>query len=251
MAKKAEVIITCDASTVKRVLEGLDREMQRVNQRRQQLQQKQDQGIRLTKQEERELQQLVKYENALGDKQQKVTGEMKKYGEVMKDLAGSKTKDLKKALQEVKNALNNMSAKDPKREQLVKDLRKIQNQIDANTGALKKQQSAWGTLGTTMKNLFAYAGIFAGFNMLKSKLQEAYELNKKFSDQMANVRKVSGLEMADIAELSNRLAKVDSRTSLSGLMELSYTGAKLGFGNYGIEGLESFSNSAVNVQNEL
>ena len=34
-------------------------------------------------------------------------------------------------------------------------------------------------------------------------------------------------------------------------MSLSYTGAKLGFGNYGIEGLEAFAKSAVKVQNAL
>ena len=123
MAKKAEVIITCDASTVKKVLEGLNNEMEKTNKRRQELQAKQQQGIKLTKQEERELVQLVKYENALNEKQQKVTGEMKKYGEVMKDLAGAKTKDLKRALNEVKRSLENMSAKDANREKLVADLK--------------------------------------------------------------------------------------------------------------------------------
>ena len=123
-ARKAEVIITCDASTVQRVLEGLNREMQKTNQRRQELQQKQQNGIRLTKSEEKELQQLVKYENALAEKQQKTTREMKKYGEVMKDLAGSKTKDLKRALQEAKRALDNMSSRDPKRQQLIADMKK-------------------------------------------------------------------------------------------------------------------------------
>ena len=110
MAKKAEVIITCDATTVKRVLEGLNREMDKTNQRRQQLQQKQAQGSRLNKAEEKELRELIKYENALAEKQQKVTRETKKMGEVMQDLASAKLKDLKKALREGKKALDNMSA---------------------------------------------------------------------------------------------------------------------------------------------
>lgn len=251
MAKKAEVIITCDASTVKKVLEGINNEIEKTKRRRQELQEKQRTSIGLTKTEEKELQGLIKYENALNERIPKITGEMKKYGEVMKDLAGSKTKDLKKALREVKQSLENMAGNDPKREQLVKDLKKIQAQIDANTGALKKQQGAWGALGTTMKNLFAYAGIFAGFNLLKAKLTETYEANKRFSDSMANVRKVSGLTMDDIKQLGNNLSNIDSRTGLEGLMDLSYTGAKLGFGNYGIEGLESFTKSAVKVQNAL
>lgn len=251
MAKKAEVIITCDATTVKRVLEGLNREMDKTNQRRQQLQQKQAQGSRLNKAEEKELRELIKYENALAERQQKVTREAKKMGEVMRDLASAKLKDLKKALREGKQALDNMSANSAGRAKLVDDLKRIQNQIEKNTGALSKNKDMWGALGTTIKNLFAYAGIFAGFNMLKAKMTEAYEGNKRFSDSMANVRKVSGLAMEDIKKLADNLKGVDSRTGLGGLMELSYTGAKLGFGNYGIGGLESFAKSAVKVQNAL
>lgn len=251
MAKKAEVIITCDASTVKQVLAGLNREMDKTKQRRQELQRMQEQGTKLTKTEQRELQQLIKYENALNEKTQKSEKDMMKFGEVMKDLSGSKLKDLKRALQEGKNALNKMSERDPGREKLVHDLKRIQEQIEKNTGAIKKQESAWGSLGTTLKNLVAYAFVFAGFNKLKGLFGEVIELNKQFSDQMANVRKVSGLAMKDIAQLAGQLSKIDSRTSLSGLMELAYTGSKLGFGNYGIEGLEAFARSAVKVQNAL
>lgn len=251
MAKKAEVIITCDASTVKQVLAGLNREMDKTKQRRQELQKMQEQGTKLTKTEQRELQQLIKYENALNEKTQKSEKDMRKFGEVMKDLSGSKLKDLKRALQEGKNALNKMSERDPGREKLVHDLKRIQQQIEKNTGAIKKQESAWGSLGTTLKNLVAYAFVFAGFNKLKGLFEDVIELNKQFSDQMANVRKVSGLAMKDIAQLAGQLSKIDSRTSLSGLMELAYTGSKLGFGNYGIEGLEAFARSAVKVQNAL
>ena len=251
MAKKAEVIITCDATTVKQVMEGLNREMDKAKQRRQQLQQQQQTSVGLTRAEEKELANLIKYENALNEKQQKLTGDMRKYGEVMKDLAGAKLKDLKKALQEGKNALNNMSARDPNREKLVRDLQRIKEQIDSNTGAIQRQQSAWGSLGTTLKNLVAYAGVFAMFNRIKGLFDDMLKKNKEFSDQLANVRKVSNLAMADISQLANNLSKIDSRTSLKGLMELSYTGAKLGFGNYGIEGLESFAKSAVKVQNAL
>ena len=251
MARKAEVIITCDATTVKQVLDGINREIARTNQERQKLLDIQKRNGALTEDEKKQLKDLDKYLTSLNDKEQKTAKTMKMFGEVMKDLSGAKLKDLKKALQEGKAALNNMSARDPGREKLVNDLKRIQAQIEANTGAVKKNQSAWGALGTTMKNLFAYAGIFAGFNLLKSKMTEAYEANKRFSDSMANVRKVSGLTMDEIGKLANNLSKIDSRTGLGGLMELSYTGAKLGYGNYGIEGLESFAKSAVKVQNAL
>lgn len=250
-ARKAEVIITCDGAAAKQVLEGINRELQKAIKEREQLLQKQKQNGTLTQDEIKRDRELKKYIDSLTTAQQKSAQEMKKYSDVMKDLAGSKTKDLKKALGEVKRALDNMSAKDPKRQQLVNDLKKIQNQIEANTGAIKKQQGAWGALGTTMKNLFAYAGIFAAFNRLKSLMSDVVKKNFELSDQLANIRKVSGLAMKDINQLTKNLAKIDTRSSIQELNDLAYTGSKLGFGNYGIEGLESFVKSAVKVQNAL
>ena len=249
MAKKAEVIITCDASTVKKVLEGINNEIEKTKRRRQELQEKQRTSIGLTKTEEKELQGLIKYENALNERIPKITGEMKKYGEVMKDLAGSKTKDLKKALREVKQSLENMAGNDPKRQQLVKDLKKIQAQIDANTGALKKQGTA---LSTTLKNLVAYAGVFAGFNKIKSLIEGVFQSNLKLSDSLANIRKVSGLTMKDINQLYGNISKIDTRNTIETLNELAYTGAKLGIAEHGgTQALTGFVKAAEQVQMAL
>ena len=248
-SKKSELVLTCNATALKDVMNFLNKQLDDLIRKRDRLNAK---GVQnWTAQDKKNFKQWGDDIAAINSAMQKNRDEMVKYGQVMKDLAGAKTKDLKRALGEVKRALDNMSARDPGRAQLEADLKKIQRQIDANTVSVKKNQSAWGALGTTMKNLFAYAGIFAGFNLLKSKLDEAYEANKRFSDSMANVRKVSGLTMDEIGKLANNLSKIDSRTGLGGLMELGYTGAKLGFGNYGIEGLESFAKSAVKVQNAL
>lgn len=248
-SKKSELVLTCNATALKDVMNFLNKQLDDLIRKRDQLNAK---GVQnWTAQDKKNFKQWGDDIAAINSAMQRNRDEMVKYGQVMKDLAGAKTKDLKRALGEVKRALDNMSARDPGRAQLEADLKKIQRQIDANTVSIKKNQSAWGALGTTMKNLFAYAGIFAGFNLLKSKMTEAYEANKRFSDSMANVRKVSGLTMDEIGKLANNLSKIDSRTGLGGLMELGYTGAKLGFGNYGIEGLESFAKSAVKVQNAL
>ena len=250
-AKKAEVIITCDGAQAKQVLEGINRELARAIKEREQLLQKQKQNGTLTQDEIKRDRELKKYIDSLTTAQQKSAQQMKKYADVMKDLAGSKTKDLKRALGEVKRALDNMSARDPGRAQLENDLKRIQKQIDANTVSLGKNKNAWGALGTTMKNLFAYAGIFAGFNMLKSKFEEVIQKNREMSDQLANIRKVSGLAMSDINGLTKNLAKIDTRSSVKELNDLAYVGAKLGFGNLGTEALESFVKSALKVNNAL
>ena len=256
MARKAEVIITCDATTVKQIMAGLNREMEKTKQRRQELQAQQRTSVGLTKAEEKELQELIKYENALNDKQQKLTGETKKLNQVMQDLAGSKLKDLKRALSEGKNALNKMSEKSPGREKLVDDLKRIQMQIDKNTGATNKLNAAnkglSNTLATTAKNLATYMIGFAGFNKIKSLVEGVFQANLKLSDSLANIRKVSGLSTEAINDMYRQIAKIDTRNTIETLNQLAYTGAKLGIGQqYGVSGLVGFVKAAEQVQMAL
>ena len=252
MAKKKEVVITCNATNVKAVIEGLERGMAALAKEEEKLLNTIKQRGYAENDEKKRLKELEKAMDAMRTNVQKNREEQKKLAEVMKDLAGAKLKDLKKALQEGKAALNNMSAKDPGRQKLVNDLKKIQAQIEANTGAIKKQQSAWGSLGTTLKNLVAYAGVFAGFNKLKSLTEDVFRANLKLSDSLANIRKVSGLSTSAINELYRNIAKIDSRNTIETLNQLAYTGAKLGIGqNYGVEGLTGFVKAAEQVQMAL
>ena len=252
MAKKKEVIITCNATNVKAVIEGLERGMAALAKEEENL-------LNVIKQrgyaEDDEKKRLKELENAMAsmrDNIKKNRDEERRLGEVIKDLSGSKLRELKHALQEGKAALNKMSERDPRRAQLVNDLKKIQNQIDKNTGAIKKQQSAWGSLGTTLKNLVAYAGIFAGFNKLKSLTEDVFRANLKLSDSLANIRKVSGLSGEAINQLYRNIAQIDTRNTIEMLNQLAYTGAKLGIGqNYGVEGLTGFVKAAEQVQMAL
>lgn len=252
MAKKKEVVITCNATNVKAVIEGLERGMAALAKEEEKLLNTIKYRGYAENDEKKRLKELEKAMDAMRTNVQKNREEQKKLAEVMKDLSGAKLKDLKKALQEGKAALNNMSARDPKRAQLVNDLKKIQAQIEANTGAIKKQQSAWGSLGTTLKNLVAYAGVFAGFNKLKSLTEEVFKANLKLSDSLANIRKVSGLSMEAINQLYRNIAAIDSRNTIETLNQLAYTGAKLGIGqNYGVQGLTGFVKAAEQVQMAL
>ena len=271
--KQAQVIITANASVAERVMQELDGAAQRAaNQMKslasqstnlkERMRQLEAEGKKDTdefkalkeqlKQVEKQYKSAEKEFQAFNSRMRENVKDTKRVQEVMKDLAGTATRDLRRALQAAKRELDKMSAKDPNRQQLVSDMKKIQAQIEANTGAIKKQQGMWGALGTTMKNLFAYAGIFAAFNRLKGLMEDIVQKNREMSDQLANIRKVSGLAMSDINELTKRLAKIDTRSSIQELNELAYVGSKLGFGTIGgIDALEGFVNSALKVNNAL
>jgi len=253
MAKKKEVVITCNATNVKAVIEGLERGMAALAKEEEHLLNVIKQRGYAENDEKKRLKELEKAMDAMRTNVQKNRDEMKKYGEVMKGLAGAKTKELKKALQEAKTALNNMSAKDPGRQKLINDMKRIQQQIDANTGAIKKFGAANGSVWqTAVRNITAYVGVMAGFNKLKSLVEGVYTANLKLSDSLANIRKVSGLSGEAINQLYRNISKIDSRNTIEVLNELAYTGAKLGIGqNYGVQGLTGFVKAAEQVQMAL
>lgn len=249
MANKKEVIITCNATNVKAVIEGLERGMAALAKEEEHLLGVIKQRGYAENDEKKRLKELEKAMDAMRTNIQKNREETKKFNQVMRDLSGATLKDLKKALQEGKNALNKMSERDPRRAKLVDDLKRIQTQIEKNTGAVKAQGNAFAT---TAKNLATYMIGFAGFNKLKSLIEGVFQANIKLSDSLANIRKVSGLSGGAINELYRNIARIDSRNTIETLNNLAYTGAKLGIGqNYGVAGLTGFVKAAEQVQMAL
>lgn len=169
-----------------------------------------------------------------------------KAGELPKRLKDLKTvpfDKLREAAKLMREELSKMSESDKNFQTMRRNVEKVENQLNKSTSAVNKHGSAWKT---TIKNMMAYVGVFGILNMVKSKIEEIVGLNLKFSQQLADVRKVSGLTTQQVKELGNELSKIDSRTSLQGLMNTAYTGAKLGFGEYGVKGLTDFT-KAFNV----
>ena len=169
--------------------------------------------------------------------------------DVKKVLANLKTTPLDQLKQAAKQLEEEMAKLNRGQKDYVrksKELQKVKTEINSVTGAVQKQSSAFGT---TLKNLTAYFGLFQLFSKVQQMLTNVVRLNLRFNDQLADIRKVSGLAMKDIDQLSVNLAKIDTRTSIEELNKLAYAGAKLGMGKYGIGGLEQFTRAAnmVNV----
>lgn len=152
--------------------------------------------------------------------------------------------ELKRAYKQLEDELNHLATSSKEFTDKRKDLEALRNKIDKVTVSAHKQGGAWQT---AIKNLTAYVGLFGAFNMIKQKITDVISLNLKYSDSLANVRKVSNLSMDSVNDLSRMLAKVDSRTSLEGLTQLAYVGSRMGMGKYGAEGLAEFAQASDRV----
>ena len=240
-AKKTQIVITANAAVAKKVMDELAQRTDAIKQKMAGLDVTTKQGQREFKKLEKE---LVSYNSAIS---QNVTN-TKRISKAMKNLSGTSLNELKRALSEAKSELGKMSANDKGLKQMQGNVKALQTQIDKLTGSVHKQGGAWNT---ALKNLTAYVGLFGAFNMVKQKMTEIINLNLKLSDQLADIRKVSGWAMGDVEELSKRLAKIDTRNTIQQMNDLAYQGAKLGIGKYGVDGLTRFAEATAQIRMAL
>lgn len=236
-AKKTQIVITANAAVAKKVMDELQQRIDALKQRMLQLDTTTDAGKKEFKKLEKE---LVSYNSAVT---QNVTN-TERVRKAINNLSGTSLKELRRALVAAKSELGKTFENDPNLKKRQQDVKTLQAQIDKLTGAVNKHGNAWST---AVKNLVAYAGMFGAFNMIKQKITDVINLNFKYSDSLANVRKVTNWSMKDVEELSNSLSKMDTRTSLEGLTQLAYIGSRMGMGKYGVQGLAEFAKASDRV----
>lgn len=152
--------------------------------------------------------------------------------------------ELRRAYKQLEEELNQVNTKSKEFADKQKSMKELKKNIDEVTGAANKQGGAWQT---AMKNLTAYVGLFSLFNKAKELVTGAIKKNFEYSGSLTDIRKVSGLTMEQVKQLSTELAKIDTRTSVDGLAQLAYQGAKLGMGKYGVEGMAQFVKAADKI----
>ena len=127
-------------------------------------------------------------------------------------------------------------------------MKQLERQINSATGQVSGFAKAWQT---AKQNIMMYVGVFAIVNKIRASISALVNKNKELSDSMANIRKVSQWASADVVKLTENMAKIDTRNTLATLQNLAYQGAKLGIGQYGVEGLTGFVRAAEQVQTAL
>lgn len=236
-AKKTQIVITANAAVAKKVMDELQQRIDAIKQKMQQLDTTTDAGKKEFKKLEKE---LVSYNSAVT---QNVTN-TERIRKAINNLSGTSLKELRRALVAAKSELGKTFENDPNLKKRQQDVKTLQAQIDKLTGSVNKHGNAWST---ALKNLTAYAGLFQVFNAVKGTVTSAIKKNFEYSSSLTDIRKVSGLTMQDVNKLSEELAKIDTRTSVDGLAQLAYEGAKLGMDKYGVDGMAQFVKAADKI----
>lgn len=124
---------------------------------------------------------------------------------------------------------NGQSGEVKKLQKVYDDLAKSVQQTDIRMKEL--QNSSKGTASAFEKawsRLKTYVGLYVGAAVAMQKLSQAMGDLLTLSDKMGEVRKTTGFTADEVGRLSNNLAKLDTRTTLTQLMELSSLAGSVG-----------------------
>lgn len=142
---------------------------------------------------------------------------------------GKSFNELKAAIEQGRMALNNMRTDTKEGKAAFDELAgkvkraeiEMKNLGGASKGAASSFEKAWSRLKT-------YISLYMGAAVAIQKLTGAFGDLLEMSDKMGEVRKTTGFSADEVGRLSEELKKMDTRTALNGLLDLSVAAGQLG-----------------------
>lgn len=239
----AHVVITMEGKQALDFMKQLQQQAQRVRDELEQMEQTGQQG---TDGYNKKVEELRSMERAIQQNRSAYID----LNQVVNNLQNTSLLKLQKALKEVRKQ---MYALDP--EKLAREGRNyrqelarlqaqytaIDNQIGEVTGQWRRQD---GAIMSVIKRLTAYVSVYGGFNLVTGQLSKVFSRNLEFSDQLADIRKTTGLSTQAVEQLSEAIMKIDTRSSVQELHNLAYEAGRLGIGNQGADAVLGFVRAA-------
>ncbi len=187
----------------------------------------------------------VKWANELEAALKGVDREVVDVDKVLRNIKATPLEKLKLAAKQLEEEMSKLERSNANYIAKQRQLTAIKKEIEGVTQAVNRQASGWST---AFRNISMYFGVFQLFSIAQQKLRGMLNDNLAYSDQMADIRKVTGLTTKEVNQLSESIAKLDTRTAIQGLSDLAYQGGKMGFGKYGVEGMNQFVRAADQVK---
>lgn len=175
------------------------------------------------------------------DGMKKNTAEWKKKKEELKGLTDEMTK-LKQSvglnslsLKELRNELKKLNAMkgsltpfSDEFKQVEAQIRKVESRIYDVKNGVQGFSSTWSKMKDEVKQFGMLAVGYLGFEFLSSQIKNIISNSGKLSDQLADIRRVTGMTDEEVRNLNKSLTQLNTRTSTSSLREIAIIAGKLG-----------------------
>lgn len=173
----------------------------------------------------------------------KVEGELKKARRELKSMQTEATsvanvlnrldkatpKELKSTLKALYAQLEKLERGTEEWVEKSKQIKRVKAELESVNNTLKRQESGWQRLNRTLQEwqTFAVAGIATIMQVIYS-ARKAVESYAAMEQEMANVRKYTGMTAEQVQDLNEEFKKMDTRTSREGLNQLAQEAGRLG-----------------------
>ena len=138
-------------------------------------------------------------------------------------------KELRMALLQLKRELAGIERGSKAWDDHMKKIRAVQTEINKLNNEMKGHQSLWTRFADKM---FAWGAaiqtVFAAVTGLKQSMRAAVEAFAEMDQEMANVRKFTGMTAAQVEELNEEFKRMDTRSSREHLNQLAQEAGRLG-----------------------
>lgn len=207
------------------------------------IREKRDMG-EATKAEEDQLADLTKKLRSLKFEQDNVNMSQEKMRTLIETPANAVNLDelraaIKRADGQLRQMQQSLGQNSDEYKRFAEQVRQAKNVMKEMEGQAKASATAWEKAFSRLKT---YVVMYMGFNEVWQKVSNTARDLMDLSDKMGEVRKTTQMTADEVGRLSENLKKMDVRTSLTSLMEISASAGQLGLKT--LEDVQGFTEAA-------
>lgn len=143
------------------------------------------------------------------------------------ELAAKNMKDLTSMAKDLQKQFKLMS--DPADKARIASMyQAVNKEIQANNALLRGNTGWWGRLSSEVKQFGVIAAGYLGFQFVTTQITNLISKQARLSDQLADIRKTTGLAADEIDRLNKNISRIDTRTSTTELRNIAIVAGQLG-----------------------
>lgn len=169
--------------------------------------------------------QLVKYEKQLGEMQSAVEG----VNSALTSLDTATTKQIKNAIRTLQRQLRDIPTGSEVWEEHAEKIKMLKQRLKELNAEMEPQESMWDRLSKKFFQVWPMIDLISdGYNMVAGQMRQFVDAFASMDQEMANVRKFTGMTAEQVAALNEEFKKIDTRTSREDLNRLAQEAGRLG-----------------------
>lgn len=169
--------------------------------------------------------QLVKYEKQLGEMQSAVEG----VNSALTSLDTATTKQIKNAIKTLQRQLRDIPTGSEVWEEHAEKIKMLKQRLKELNAEMEPQESMWDRLSRKFFQVWPMIDLISdGYNMVAGQMRQFVDAFASMDQEMANVRKFTGMTAEQVAALNEEFKKIDTRTSREDLNRLAQEAGRLG-----------------------